>query len=65
MKTKVLTCNQPDRDVPGIICGYPLPCPHHTVTITSQRITIPIHSPGQSHRRKLKEIRDALFKKDI
>ena len=26
-----LYCNQPDRDVPAIECGYPLPCPHHTI----------------------------------
>lgn len=24
-------CDQPDRHEPGIKCGYPLPCPHHTV----------------------------------
>lgn len=23
-------CQKPDRDVPGIVCGYPLPCPYHT-----------------------------------
>jgi hypothetical protein len=22
-------CIRPDRDVPKIQCGYPLPCPHH------------------------------------
>jgi len=26
-------CQRPDRDVPGLMCGYPLPCPWHTVTI--------------------------------
>ncbi len=25
-----MNCEKPDRDVPGIICGHPLPCPHHT-----------------------------------
>lgn len=29
-------CIQPDRDVPGIVCGYPLPCPHHTVVLNAQ-----------------------------
>jgi hypothetical protein len=24
-------CTQPDRDVPGMLCGYPLPCPYHTI----------------------------------
>lgn len=23
-------CTAPDRDVPALRCGYPLPCPHHT-----------------------------------
>lgn len=26
-------CKKPDRDVSEIICGHPLPCPYHTVTI--------------------------------
>jgi hypothetical protein len=28
-----LTCNQQDRDVPKMKCGYPLPCPYHTIVI--------------------------------
>lgn len=28
-----LTCRAPDRDVPGLTCGYPLPCPHHTAIV--------------------------------
>jgi hypothetical protein len=43
------TCRRPDHDVPGIICGYPLPCPWHTVRIdttkTPPEITVPITSP--------------------
>lgn len=27
------TCNQPDRHEPRIKCGYPLPCPHHTLVV--------------------------------
>lgn len=27
-------CNQLDRDVKAIRCGYPLPCPYHTLVIT-------------------------------
>jgi hypothetical protein len=26
-------CQRPDRDVPGLLCGHPLPCPYHTVTL--------------------------------
>lgn len=27
------TCDKPDRDVPTLVCGYPMPCPHHTAVI--------------------------------
>jgi hypothetical protein len=30
-----LTCRQPDRDEPRIVCGYPLPCPHHTAVLVA------------------------------
>lgn len=26
-------CQHPDRDVPALKCGYPFPCPYHTVEI--------------------------------
>lgn len=32
------TCARPDRDVPGLECGYPLPCPHHTVVVNYNAI---------------------------
>lgn len=28
-----IMCSRPDIDVPGIKCGYPLPCPRHTAII--------------------------------
>ncbi len=28
-----MICKHPDRDIPKIVCGYPLPCPWHTVII--------------------------------
>lgn len=31
-------CQKPDRDVPKLICGYPLPCPYHTVTIEADSV---------------------------
>jgi len=41
-----VTCRHPDRDEPKLMCGYPLPCPHHTVIIHADRgtVEIPIHS---------------------
>ena len=33
MTIESLSCQHPDRDLPKITCGYPLPCPWHTVVI--------------------------------
>ena len=27
-------CSVPDRDVPALVCGHPLPCPHHTTIVS-------------------------------
>ncbi len=27
------TCQSPDRHVAALVCGYPLPCPWHTVLV--------------------------------
>ena len=31
-------CNKPDVDEPGLECGYPLPCPHHTAVINEDEL---------------------------
>jgi len=28
-----LTCKYPDRHNPKLMCGHPLPCPHHTAIL--------------------------------
>lgn len=49
-----------------MVCGYPLPCPHHTVLIdatsTSETtVTIPIASSGAAaHYRHLLDLGDAV-----
>jgi hypothetical protein len=49
-------CRQPDRDVPSIECGYPLPCPHHTAVIDvsnpATTVTIPLTAHGAARARK-------------
>lgn len=35
-------CKQPDRHVPGIECGYPIPCPYHTIIITEEELLGPL-----------------------
>lgn len=57
------TCQQPDRHEPGLTCGYPLPCPWHTVTPQPQtgRITLPEHARVTPPvRARLHEIARAL-----
>lgn len=36
-----MNCEQPDRDVPKLVCGYSLPCPWHTVIIDPPKLKIP------------------------
>jgi hypothetical protein len=57
------TCQQRDREFSRTVCGYPLPCPYHTVVIDGHKIT---NAPkGNNHatlvtNRRLSEIADAL-----
>lgn len=65
-KAKRAYCQQPDRDVPGIKCGYPLPCPHHTVTldVAAQTVEIPAKAcVGAKGLRRLRAINDAAQKR--
>lgn len=62
-KMTTLFCQQPDRDQPRMTCGYPLPCPWHTVTVdlATQTITEPVTAQvSQLARYRLKEIVQAL-----
>lgn len=31
-----VSCTFPDRDVPKLVCGHPLPCPYHTLVIAEK-----------------------------
>lgn len=31
-------CVCPDKDVPSLFCGHPLPCPYHTIIIESDEL---------------------------
>ena len=58
-------CQQPDRDQAGLICGYPLPCPHHTAVIDvsgdKPRIEIPEHAGAAAkHADRLSDVAQAL-----
>lgn len=62
------TCRHPDRDCPGLTCGYPLPCPWHTVVIDCTRdpaiLEIPVtadQARRPSVRMKLSDIAEVLI----
>ena len=55
-------CTKPDRDVSSLICGYPLPCPYHTVIIETEFdppiIKIPATIPQAVDPRMLKKLKE-------
>lgn len=56
-------CKHPDRDAPKLVCGYPLPCPHHTTTIDVEKNDLRIPLTARSAiraRRKLTEMGHAI-----
>ncbi len=62
------TCRHPDRDVPKLLCGHPLPCPWHTAVIDASAspptVTIPITSDAaMTNRDRLAQVAAALEKK--
>ena len=54
-------CNKPDRDVPEIICGFPIPCPYHTVIIDLKEnppmIKVPATEIKHINRKNLNRIK--------
>lgn len=59
--TESSTCRAPDRDQPKLVCGYPLPCPHHTAIIDpgKHEVTIPV-AVGANVFMRVNEIADAI-----
>ena len=56
-------CNKPDRHVPEIVCGHPLPCPYHTVIIDTTTkpvptITVPATNPKALNKKTLQRLKD-------
>lgn len=31
-------CVCPDKDVPSLLCGHPIPCPYHTIIIEDEEL---------------------------
>jgi hypothetical protein len=62
---EVLRCKHGDRDVPTTVCGYPLPCPYHTIVIHGEKnpptVEVPItRRLRKRERRALNEVATAL-----
>lgn len=62
---KVPTCSHPDHDYPKLLCGHPIPCPLHTVTMDATKdppeLRIPITATNAlNSRRRLAEILDVI-----
>lgn len=56
-------CNHPDRHEPKLKCGYPLPCPYHTVIIDPPNIyNVPPGVPRETFEKL--EIIAEIFEED-
>lgn len=65
MAKKTLTCRQPDRHVSKLLCGYPLPCPWHTVVLDMKKdppvMEVPVTADAAIIKlERLAEIAEAL-----
>jgi len=63
MKKSLGSCEHPDRDVPGIQCGYPRPCPWHSAVIDLEKgtTTIPFTATrAMAQRRRIIEVARAV-----
>lgn len=63
MTTKRLYCERPDRTCPKLKCGHPLPCPHHTVTMTPLWVYSPQPLPAETLDR-LEDIARTVYDDD-
>lgn len=45
-------CQKPDRHVPKLTCGYPLPCPYHTVIVDGKKL---LGGPLKKKKHRLTE----------
>ena len=43
-------CDKPDRDVPKLKCGYPIPCPFHTVIIGLDDLAVILNKKTKKSR---------------
>ena len=59
-KNVELRCKRPDRDVPELICDWPLPCPWHTITIDTTHEPPELRIPITAERALRPKIHRAL-----
>jgi len=60
MTEENLTCRHSDKDSTSLICGHPLPCPHHTIVLNH----LPEKKRLDDYQRHLrrKEVVEEFFK---
>ncbi len=55
-------CERPDREISGLICGHPIPCPYHTAVIDTTcepaTVTVPITSKPAHDPELLNALKD-------
>lgn len=56
-----MTCRHPDRDVPKLVCGYPLPCPWHTVVIDTTENSTEMDVPVQTDPKAVPRLAEIAF----
>lgn len=56
------SCTKPDRDNPKMVCGYPMPCPHHTFVVEDGRVRLPTEPAGARTVERVRQIAKALKK---
>jgi hypothetical protein len=55
-------CKRPDRDVAELVCGHPLPCPYHTVTLDTTTdppcVKVPVTNEPALRPKVLETLKD-------
>lgn len=46
------SCPCPDRHAPKLVCGYPMPCPHHTPECARKIKVLVVFSEKKRQRRR-------------
>lgn len=53
-------CKRPDRDVPQLVCDYPIPCRWHTLVVdtTCEPPTITVPATAKAAMKSIRQLRE-------